>query len=141
MENTAVTTQTMGKYETEKVQAMSTKEVLERHLKCFGSGDLAGLLADYVPDTVVFRPNGFGGPGGVAKGPTALREVFSIVLAEFARPDTRFELRQQAIEGDYGYIVWEAETAQNVYELGSDTFIVKDGKIVAQSIAAKIVPK
>jgi len=121
---------------------MSTKEVLERHLKYFGDGDLAGLLADYVPDTVVFRPNGFGGPGGgVAKGPTALRAVFSIVLAEFARPGTRFEMRQQAIEGDYGYIVWEAETAQNVYELGSDTFVVKDGKIVAQSIAAKIVPK
>ena len=120
---------------------MSTKEVLERHLKCFGDGDLAGLLADYVPDTVVFRPNGFGGLGGVAKGPTALRAVFSVVLAEFARPGTRFEMRQQAIEGDYGYIVWEAETAQNVYELGSDTFVVKDGKIVAQSIAAKIVPK
>jgi len=121
---------------------MSTKEVLERHLKCFGDGDLAGLLADYVPDTVVFRPNGFGGPGGgVAKGPTALRAVFSIVLGEFARPGTRFEMRQQAIEGDYGYIVWEAETGQNVYELGSDTFIVKDGKIIAQSIAAKIVRK
>ena len=56
---------------------MSTKEVLERHLKYFGDGDLAGLLADYVPDTVVFRPNGFGGPGGgVAKGPIALRAVF-----------------------------------------------------------------
>jgi hypothetical protein len=121
---------------------MSTKEVIERHLKYFGDGDLAGLLADYVPETVVFRPLGFGGPGGgVAKGPTALRAVFSIVLGEFARPGTRFEMRQQAIEGDYGYIVWEAETAQNVYELGSDTFIVKDGKIVAQSIAAKIVPK
>ena len=136
-----MTTQTLGKHETAKVQPMSTKEVLERHLKCFGDGDLAGLLSDYVPDTVVFRPNGFGGSGGVAKGPTALRAVFSIVLAEFARPGTRFELRQQAIEGDYAYIVWEAETAQNVYELGSDTFIVKDGKIVAQSIAAKIVPK
>jgi hypothetical protein len=136
-----VTTQTLSKHETGKVQAMSTKEVLERHLKCFGDGDLAGLLADYVPDTVVFRPFGFGGPGGVAKGLTAIGPVFSVVLAEFARPGTRFEIRQQAIEGDYGYIVWEAETAQNVYELGSDTFIVKDGKIVAQSIAAKIVPK
>ncbi len=136
-----MTIQTPSKHETGTAQAMSTKEVLERHLKCFGDGDLAGLLADYVPDTVVFRPSGFGGPGGVAKGPAALRAVFSIVLAEFARPGTRFELRQQAIEGDYGYIVWEAETAQNVYELGSDTFIVKDGKIVLQSIAAKIVPK
>jgi hypothetical protein len=56
-------------------------------------------------------------------------------------PGTRFEIRQQAIEGDYAYIVWEAETARNVYELGSDTFVVKDGKIVAHSIAAKIDPK
>lgn len=120
---------------------MSTKEVLERHLKYFGDGDLEGLLSDYVPETVVFRPVGFGGAGGAAKGAAALRSVFSIVLAEFAKPDTRFEMRQKVIEGDYAYIVWEAETTRNVYELGSDTFIVKDGKIVLQSIAAKIVPK
>jgi ketosteroid isomerase-like protein len=125
----------------EKAPAMSTKEVLNRHLKCFGDGDLAGLLADYAPDTVVFRPYGFGGAGGVSKGITAIGPVFSTVLAEFARPGSRFEIRQQAIEGDYAYIVWDAETAHNVYELGSDTFVVKDGKIVAHSIVAKIDPK
>src|SRR6266404_8087946 len=65
----AVTTQTPGKRETGKVQAMSTKEVLERHLKCFGDGDLAGLLADYVPDTVVFRPSGLAAQGLSQKGP------------------------------------------------------------------------
>lgn len=136
-----MTTETRSEHQTGKVQPMSTKDVLERHLKYFGDGDLAGLLSDYVPETVVFRPVGFGGAGGAAKGPAALRLVFSTVLAEFAKPGTRFEMRQKVIEGDYAYIVWEAETAQNVYELGSDTFIVKDGKIVLQSIAAKIVPK
>jgi len=39
------------------------------------------------------------------------------------------------------YILWTAETADNVYEVGTDTFIVQDGKIVAQSFAAKITPK
>ena len=136
-----MTTQTLTKRELGKAQTMSTKEVLERHLKCFGAGDLAGLLADYAPEVVVFRPFGFAGAGGVAKGLTAIGPVFSAVLAEFARPGTRFEIRQQAIEGDYAYIVWEAETADNIYELGSDTFVVKDGKIVAQSFAGKIVPK
>jgi hypothetical protein len=48
---------------------------------------------------------------------------------------------QQAIEGDYAYIVWEAETEDNIYEPGSDTFVVKEGKIVFQSFAGKIVPK
>jgi len=29
----------------------------------------------------------------------------------------------------------------NVYEVGTDTFVVRDGKIVAQSFAARITPK
>jgi hypothetical protein len=53
---------------------------------------------------------GFLGAGGIAKGLTAVRPIFSALLAEFARAGTRFEIRQQAIEGDYAYIVWEAET-------------------------------
>ena len=48
---------------------------------------------------------------------------------------------QQSIEGDYAYIVWTAETADNVYEVGTDTFVVRDGKIVAQSFTGKITPK
>jgi hypothetical protein len=33
-----------------------------------------------------------------------------------------------------------AETADNVYEMTTDTFVVRDGKIVAQSFAA-ITPR
>jgi hypothetical protein len=50
-------------------------------------------------------------------------------------------MKQQVVEGDYAYILWSAETADNVYEVGTDTFVVRDGKIVAQSFAAKITPK
>jgi len=34
--------------------------------------------------------------------------------------------------------LWTAETADNVYELGTDTFVVRDGKIVAQSFTGKL---
>ena len=34
-----------------------------------------------------------------------------------------------------------AETADNLYELATDTFVGRNGRIVAQSFAAKIVPK
>ena len=44
-------------------------------------------------------------------------------------------------EGDYAYILWAAETADNVYELATDTFVVRDGKIIAQSFVGKITPK
>ena len=36
----------------------STKDVLDHHLKCFGEGDLAGVLSDYASDVVVFMPGG-----------------------------------------------------------------------------------
>ena len=31
--------------------------------------------------------------------------------------------------------------ADNVYEMATDTFVVRDGKIVAQSFTSKITPK
>jgi hypothetical protein len=120
---------------------MSTKEVLERHLKYLSAGELKGFLADYAPDAVVFRPVGFAGVGGIAKGYMEFGPAFTALFKEFARPGTRFEVRQRAIEGDYAYIIWEAETADNIYELGSDTYVIKNGKIVFQSFAGKIVPK
>ena len=50
-------------------------------------------------------------------------------------------MRKQCVEGDYAYILWSAETADNSYEAATDTFVVRNGKIVAQSFAAKITPK
>jgi hypothetical protein len=52
-----------------------------------------------------------------------------------------FKMKQQFVDGDYAYILWTAETADNVYEVGTDTFVVRNGKIVAQSFAGKITPK
>jgi len=63
------------------------------------------------------------------------------MIAEFGKPGTVFSMKQQFFEGDYAYILWTAETADNMYEIGTDTFVVRDGKIVAQSFAGKITPK
>jgi hypothetical protein len=50
-------------------------------------------------------------------------------------------MQQRHVDGDHAYIVWNAETADTVYELATDTFVVRNGKIVAQSFAAKTSPK
>jgi ketosteroid isomerase-like protein len=113
----------------------STKDVLDHHAKCFGEGDLRGILSDYAPDAVLFTPD------GPLRGPDAIRPFFQAMLAEFGKPGTAFSMKHQSIEGDYAYVLWTAETADNVYELGTDTLVVRDGKIVAQSYARKITPK
>jgi ketosteroid isomerase-like protein len=116
-------------------QLVSTKEVIDHHLKCFGEGDLQGILSDYAPDAVMFTAN------GALRGVDAIRPLFQAMIAEFATPGATFHLKQQSIEGDHAYILWNAETADNVYELGTDTFVVSDGKIVAQSYTSKMAPK
>ena len=113
----------------------STKDVLEHHVKCFGEGDLAGILSDYAPDAVLFTPE------GPLKGVDAIRPLFRGMLAEFGKPGMTFSMMHRSIEGEYAYVLWTAETADNVYELGTDTLVVRNGKIVAQSFAGKITPK
>jgi ketosteroid isomerase-like protein len=113
----------------------STKDVLDHHLKCFGDGDLKGILSDYAPEAVLFTPD------GPLRGADAMRSLFQAMIAEFGKPGAAFSLKRQSVEGDYAYILWTAETADNVYEVGTDTFVVRDGKIAAQSFTGKIMPK
>jgi ketosteroid isomerase-like protein len=113
----------------------STKDILDNHLKCFGEGDLNGILSDYAPGAVLFATD------KALRGADAIKPFFQAMIAEFGKPGTIFSMKQQLVEGDYAYIQWTAETADNVYELGTDTFVVRDGKIVAQSFAGKITPK
>jgi ketosteroid isomerase-like protein len=113
----------------------STKDVIDHHLKAFANLDLKGILSDYAPDAVFFTPQ------GILRGPEAIRPLFQTLIAEFAKPGATFTMKQQFVDGDYAYIHWTAETTDNVYELGTDTFVVRDGKIVAQSFTGQITPK
>jgi hypothetical protein len=58
----------------------STKDVLDHHLKCFGEGDLKGILSDYAPGAVLFTADG---PLG---GTEAIRPLFQAMIAEFGKP-------------------------------------------------------
>jgi ketosteroid isomerase-like protein len=113
----------------------TTNDVLDQHLKSFYANDLKGVLADYSPDAVLFVPD------KALRGPEAIKPFFQALLSEFAKPGASFSMRKQCVEGDYAYILWNAETADNSYEAATDTFVVRNGKIVAQSFAAKITPK
>ena len=113
----------------------TTADVLEHHLECFKAGDLEGILSDYAKDAIMFTPK------GPLIGADAIRPMFVSMFSEFDDPIAKFNMITQTVDGPYAYIVWRAETAKNVYELGTDTFVVKRGKIVAQSYAGKTSTK
>ena len=111
---------------------LSTSDVLDRHLKAFSEYDVDGLLADYSSDAVLFIPT------GLLKGPDAIKPLFEALVSEFAKPGSSFTMQQRYVHGDHAFILWTAETADNSYEFATDTFVVQNGRIVAQSFAAKI---
>jgi ketosteroid isomerase-like protein len=113
----------------------TTQQILEHHLKAFGDGDLEGILEDYTEVSVLFTPD------GLLRGPGEIRPLFEAFLAEFGKPGASFEMKKQIVDGETAFIVWSAETVDNVYELATDTFVIREGKIVTQSLAGKIVPK
>ncbi len=115
--------------------ARTTEDVLNHHLQCFGAGDLAGLLSDYTVGSVLFTPT------GVLAGPGEMRTLFMTIFAEFAKPGTTFDLLRKDVRGETAFILWKAETADNVYELATDTFLVRDGKITSQTFAGKVTSK
>jgi hypothetical protein len=98
------------------------------HLVGVPPAERAGILREYVRVA----------PSGRQHFPLP---VGAPLAALFGKPGAAFSMQQQFVEGDYAYILWTAETADNVYEVGTDTFVVRDGKIVAQSFAGKITPK
>lgn len=74
-------------------------------------------------------------------GPEELRPLFEALFAEFGQPDVTFEMTNMQFNGRIGYLIWTAETPDNIYELGTDTFLVEDDKIIAQTFATKTTAK
>jgi hypothetical protein len=75
--------------------------------------------------------------GAVLRGLQQIAPFFQAFFAEFAKPGASFSMGQRVIEGEIAYITWSAETADNVYELGTDTFVIRNGRIATQTFAAK----
>lgn len=113
----------------------TTQAIINHHLECFAALDLPGVVADYSADAVLIVPD------GPLRGVPAITPFFQSMFAEFAKPGAAFDLRQQVVEGDVAYIWWVASTADNTYELGTDTFLVRNGKIAVQTFAFKATPR
>ncbi|MFC6835119.1 nuclear transport factor 2 family protein [Halomarina ordinaria] len=109
----------------------TTEEVLDRHLEAFGAQDMDAILADYDEDAVVVAQL------ETYRGLDEIEELFAGLFEEFDDPDVTFSLDESLVEDEYGHIVWRASTPETEYEFATDTFVIRDGNIVAQTFVAK----
>src|SRR5436309_12998517 len=97
--------------------AATTQEVLTHHLDTFGKGDLAGVMADYSPESRLFTPD------GMLSGPDAIRQLFTTPFKEFTEPGASFPMPRQGVDGDTANMLWEAEAAENLAEIGTESVV------------------
>ena len=107
----------------------STAEVLEHHLYYLQHGDLEETLADYDDDSVIVNM------GGPVVGKDAIREFFRGSIATCLPPESTYETMHSHVYGEIAYVVWSAESPFYSIPYGTDTFIIRGGKIVQQTFA------
>jgi ketosteroid isomerase-like protein len=110
-----------------------TEDVVRKHLRAFlEQRGVEAIVADYHDDAR------FHAQDRVYRGKREIGEFFDAFLASLPpRAVERFELRTLRIDGDLAYITW---SVGDDVPLGTDTFVVRGGKIVSQTFAMYAAP-
>lgn len=116
---------------------MSTQDVLNHHLESFSAGSIDGIMQDYTENSVLVLPD------TTLRGLDAIRAGFSSFFVEgglFYPGTYDFSMDRVEIEGEIAYIIWHAKTTAGEIPVGTDTFLVRDGKIAVQTFAMHMIP-
>jgi hypothetical protein len=112
---------------------VSTQDVLDHHLQAFGAGDLEELLKDFTEQSVLIESK------GTHRGLSELRAFFAPIFQGLFRPGSYdFTMDRSTVERDVAYAVWHSRNEGADVSLGTDTFVIRDGKISVQTFAAKV---
>ncbi len=104
-----------------------TEATFAHHMQALGAGQLDDLLSDYTEDSVLF--SAFGRAHGTAE----IRAFFETTFKTMPGMTATFEILKQEIEGEIVYFIWKAPP---YVTMGSDTFVMRDGKIMVQTVTA-----
>jgi hypothetical protein len=111
-----------------------TKEVLDHHVKAFLDNDLEATLADYTEESILVTPD------VTYKGLAEIRKNFENAFAVLPKDSITFTLTHTIVVQDLAYIIWQAKTPKLDFSYATDTFIIRDGKIVRQTYAGAVTP-
>jgi ketosteroid isomerase-like protein len=111
-----------------KTLSSVTENVVRNHLRAFLDQEgLDAILEDYALDA------SFLSESRTYRGKSEIREFFEGFIAALPPQAIRqFLLRSLRCEDNVAHITW---SAGNELPLGTDTFVVRDGKIVSQTFA------
>ncbi len=113
---------------------LTAEGVVEHHWRSFAAGDLPGLMTDYADEaTMVSNMGTFSGDG--------IERLYGDLLADFASGEAGLIRRQQTVEGAFGYLVWEAESADHDYGFATETLYLPEERIQFQTLSVDITSR
>jgi ketosteroid isomerase-like protein len=110
----------------------ASKNIIMHHLSSFQDNDLEAVIADYTNESVLITQD------GTYKGPKEIKRFFATLMTHFPKQQSSFELDKVVVNDELVYIVWHATTPSLDVTLGTDTFIIRGGKIYQQTFAGQM---
>src|SRR5437763_8470955 len=105
----------------------STREVFEDHLRCRRQGAVEEDIArNYAEDVVLLTSL------GLYRGQDGVRHLARLLLEQL--PCFAYEYRTQLVEGEVAFLEWGAHCPTATVEDGADSYWIRDGRIVVQTI-------
>jgi ketosteroid isomerase-like protein len=105
-----------------------TEAILNHHMESFNASDLDAVMSDYSEDSVIHSQL------GSVKGLAQIRKFFGDFLGSLPDGALRdMEMLHTKVDGDVAFIVWKMPPRM---KMGSDTFLIQNGKIIAQTVVA-----
>jgi len=125
----------------------TSQAVLDRHVAAMKAGSLDGVMADYADNTLVIAPHGIApGQASVAgndvfSGKANARKLFAVLTdknhsAAMKSMTSTFEQRGN----DVTLMKWVQFKGQPNQVSGTDTWVIRGGKVVTQVVAVDPAP-
>lgn len=105
----------------------SAREVLDDHLHLSNTGTIEeDLPCNYAEHLVVLCTR------GIFRGHDGLRQVNQFLREE--PPHATFEYHTILVAGEMGFLEWTAQAEDSRVATGADSYLIREGRIVAQTI-------
>ena len=103
----------------------TTEQVVEHHMRSGNAQQVEEVMHDYAANAILVAPD------GVHKGKQAIRASYEQLASG---PKSTITADRKVFEGEVGYVAWTMNAGQPGAVHGTDTFIVRKGKIVVQTV-------
>jgi len=127
--------------------AESGQAVLDHHVKAMTAGDLNAVMADYADNALLIAPHGIA-PGqtnvsgnDVFSGKENIRKFFAVLTDKDHNPS--FKTMTSTFESrgnDVILMKWMQNKGKPDQVSGTDTWIIRGGKVITQVVAVDAAP-